>query len=123
MADRPTNPQQYYGTKRVAAWDSHNDDGKEGFTVVYADGYQSWSPRDVFLEAYEPDYYMSFGHALHAMRKHGEKARRPGWATPNVSLSYCVVGEHLHLNTVDDNRVVWEPSQTDILANDWYIVE
>lgn len=30
-----------------------HDDGEEGYIVEYADGYKSWSPRDVFENAYK----------------------------------------------------------------------
>lgn len=45
--------QQYVGTKIVTAWPQVKDD-KEGYAVKYADGYISWSPKEVFEEAYLP---------------------------------------------------------------------
>lgn len=52
---------QYIGTKMVeaepcAAWkytDNHKA-GDPGYRVRYADGYESWSPKDVFERAYLP---------------------------------------------------------------------
>lgn len=52
---------QYIGTKMVeaepcAAWkytDNHKV-GDPGYRVRYADGYESWSPKDVFERAYLP---------------------------------------------------------------------
>lgn len=52
---------QYIGTKMVeaepcAAWkytDNHKV-GDAGYRVRYADGYESWSPKDVFERAYLP---------------------------------------------------------------------
>lgn len=45
--------QQYVGTKIVTAWESEND-GAPGFAVKYADGYISWSPKEMFEAAYLP---------------------------------------------------------------------
>lgn len=43
---------QYIGTKIVSAEPREGTDGREGYKVVYADGYSSWSPKDVFDAAY-----------------------------------------------------------------------
>lgn len=43
--------QDYIGCKRVTAF-SQEKDGKPGYGVIYPDGYQSWSPKDVFECAY-----------------------------------------------------------------------
>lgn len=42
---------QYIGTKIISA-EPCAKDGREGYTVVYKDGYTSWSPADAFEEAY-----------------------------------------------------------------------
>lgn len=42
---------QYIGLKAVQA-EPCMKDGKEGYKVVYADGYESWSPKDVFEKSY-----------------------------------------------------------------------
>ena len=41
----------YIGFKLVQA-EPMEKDGKAGYKVVYADGYESWSPADVFEKAY-----------------------------------------------------------------------
>lgn len=41
----------YIGAKLIKA-EPMTKDGKEGYKVVYPDGYESWSPRDVFENAY-----------------------------------------------------------------------
>lgn len=41
----------YVGVKMVQA-EPMEKDGKEGYKVVYPDGYESWSPKEVFEEAY-----------------------------------------------------------------------
>jgi hypothetical protein len=45
--------QKYIGTKVIQAEPAERD-GKDGYKVVYADGYESWSPKDVFEGAYLP---------------------------------------------------------------------
>lgn len=43
----------YIGVKHIQA-EPMEKDGKAGYKVVYPDGYESWSPKDVFEEAYTP---------------------------------------------------------------------
>lgn len=60
---------KYIGTKTVSAAPAWRVDGKiypkdgqvprvmnreDGYKVVYEDGYESWSPKDVFEKAYKP---------------------------------------------------------------------
>lgn len=49
-----------------------------GYEVEYKDGYKSWSPKDVFEEAYKEFDNMSFGMAIDAL-KNGRAIRRSGW--------------------------------------------
>lgn len=42
---------KYIGTKIVTAYPQEKD-GKPGYGVIYADGYTSWSPKEVFEESY-----------------------------------------------------------------------
>ena len=42
---------KYIGTKIISA-EPCAKDGKDGYTVVYKDGYTSWSPREAFEESY-----------------------------------------------------------------------
>ena len=41
----------YVGVKKVVAWESEKN-GKPGYTVRYEDGYESWSPKEVFERSY-----------------------------------------------------------------------
>lgn len=43
----------YIGTKIIQA-EPQEKDGAPGYRVVYPDGYESWSPKAVFEEAYRP---------------------------------------------------------------------
>jgi len=45
--------QYYIGVKIVIAW-PEDKNGKQGYAVRYEDGYESWSPADVFERAYFP---------------------------------------------------------------------
>lgn len=56
----------------------HDGDTTPGYMVIYEDGYVSWSPQDVFEEAYRPTDGMNFGLATEAMKK-GCKVARAGW--------------------------------------------
>jgi hypothetical protein len=42
----------YIGTKIVQAEPQTDSTGREGYKVVYEDGYESWSPKDVFERCY-----------------------------------------------------------------------
>ena len=55
---------------------------EEGYFVRYKDGYESWSPKDVFEEAYrlvnDEQKNMTFGDAIEVL-KQGGAIRRTGW--------------------------------------------
>lgn len=48
-------------------------DCHDGYYVVYEDGYESWSPKDVFEKAYRACDEMTFGLAVEAVKK-GQKS-------------------------------------------------
>ena len=133
--------EQYIGTKSIHA-EPMEKNGRAGYKVVYAsDGYESWSPKDVFEAAYRPTDGMNFGLALEAA-KMGKKIARTGW---NGKGQYVEIGTDFAYRTLDDNGVLvahedigtnalvfvgtrgrqvgWLASQADMLADDWYIVE
>lgn len=114
---------------------------EEGYKVRYQDGYESFSPKDVFEEAYRPIDGMNFGLAIEAMKK-GKKCRRAGWNGKNqhielaTCISYMTVGG-VYMNVEHEaigNKAIafvgtsgvqmgWLASQADMLADDWEIVE
>lgn len=115
----------------------------EGYLVKYSDGYESWSPKKQFEEAYRESNNMTFGLALEALKK-GKKVARKGWNGKGMFLFLAkstdietdadlTVCEHMQGNlvlpsiimkTADDKFCVgWLASQTDMLAEDWVIVE
>lgn len=132
---------QYIGTKIVHA-EPMEKNGRDGYKVVYApDGYESWSPKDVFEEAYRETSGMSFGLAIEAAKK-GKKIARAGWNGKNqyVELAYCISYKNNAAEVVNVNhcnignkafafvgtsgvQMGWLASQADMLADDWQIVE
>ena len=116
----------YIGVKRISAWPETKDE-QEGYSVVYKDGYQSWSPKDVFEEAYCRCAAMTFGLAIEAMKK-GLKIRLPKWL-PDVFIS---------IQTPDANSkmtapyfyvksrfgmVPWIPTMIEMFSEEWQISE
>jgi len=43
--------ERYIGTKIILAR-PETKDGRDGYAVVYEDGYRSWSPKEIFERAY-----------------------------------------------------------------------
>lgn len=123
---------------------------KDGYIVKYPDGYISWSPKEAFEEAYLECDNMTFGLAIEALKK-GKKVARKGWngnsmfiyihdgsRVETVSLradaikDYCMdrviqyvnINPHIDMKAADGSIIIgWIASQTDMLADDWYIVE
>ena len=128
---------KFIGTKIIHA-EPQVKDGVDGYKVVYSDNYISWSPKNVFEEAYREIDNMSFGLALEALRK-GFKVARKGWNGKGIYIEMQNPDEHSKMtqpylyivttNLITNNQyapkgiVPWLPSQTDILAEDWLIVE
>lgn len=146
----------YIGTKIVTAAPQEKD-GKEGYAVFYPDGYTSWSPKDVFEEAYRVinDGSLTFGLAIEALKK-GYRVARKGWNGKGMWLSLSCDGTRevdaenfwsphnaefarqnggkalvlpaITMKTVDSTGreailMGWLASQTDMLSEDWVIVE
>ena len=149
---------QYIGTKVIQAEPAYRVDGKvfvkanivpygykieDGYKVIYSDGYESWSPKDVFEAAYRATDGMNFGLAIEAA-KMGKKIAREGWngkgmflyhvpaaayppSTEVAKEAFCgsdvPYGAYIAMKTAQGNVVPWLASQTDMLADDWKIVE
>lgn len=147
---------KYIGTKTIKAkpmtrneynkfrgWEIPKDESPadEGYLVEYSDGYVSWSPKDVFEEAYRECDNMTFGLAIEALKK-GMKVARKGW---NGKNQYCELAANISYVNSDKeiincgheaigNKAIafvgtsgiqlgWLASQADMLAEDWRIVE
>lgn len=113
-------------------------------------GYISWSPKVQFDAAYRPADGMSFGIAIEAL-KLGKRVARAGWngkgmwlvlvpgtrqaqlreGTPYreaLDLSECEILPHIDMWTInaEGRRAMlpgWLASQTDMLADDWHLIE
>lgn len=118
-----------------------------GYKVRYADGYESWSPKNVFERAYRRTDGMSFGLAIEAA-KMGRKIARSGWNGKGMWVVYRTgypdgipankntadavgikegelfkVRPYLQMKCADGSFQMWLASQSDILEDDWFIVE
>lgn len=148
---------KYIGTKIIEAVPAIRKGGKvyekyqsipesmdhedEGYKVRYPDGYESFSPKDVFEAAYRETDCLSFGLAIEAAKK-GKRISRRGWNGKNqyVELAERISYENAAHEVVNANheaignkalafvgtsgvQLGWLASQADMLADDWMIVE
>lgn len=123
---------------------------EQGFLVEYMDGgranhkdhvgYISWSPKDVFEQSYKPNGSFSFGDAVELL-KTGKRVARSGWNGKGMWLSYLdpyhnnqfsitekngaegTFSPYIGMKTADNKYIPWLASQTDMLAEDWGIVQ
>lgn len=118
--------------------------GDAGYEVHYhPDGYKSWSPKEAFENAYHEIHEMTFGDAVYMMKRE-KKVQRRGWNGKGMFLYYVPAnsydactpagksisangkvkyGAYIAMKTVTGEVVPWFASQTDMLANDWQVVE
>ncbi len=111
----------------------------EGFA-----GYVSWSPKEQFENAYRTSDAMTFGLAIELMTR-GAKVARGGWNGKGMFLflvagsvfkvnrppllgiysegTEITYGAHIDIKAVDGSVRPWVASQSDMLAEDWVIVE
>jgi hypothetical protein len=113
-------------------------------------GYVSWSPKEQFDAAYRPCTAMTFGLAVEALKR-GMRVARAGWNGANQwvclgagrldlpAASFwnehtrahaeqnggcATVRPYLILKTAQDDILMgWAPSQSDVLAEDWMMVD
>lgn len=120
---------------------------REGYKVKYSDDYISWSPKEVFEEAYRKIDGMNFGLAVEAVKK-GFKIARKGWNGKGMFVVYqkgypqgmscnkqtaeawaLKEGDlfkcepYLQIRMVNGSHSMWVPSINDVLAEDWEIVK
>jgi hypothetical protein len=143
----------YIGTKIIQAVPAQHVDGRAGYQVVYPDGYTSWSPASAFEAAYRQPNAMTFGDALVMLKDGKKVARagwngKGMW----LSLSGPLAGRRISheqfwsgnngdfARTQPDGQAMvlpcitmktatgeilmgWLASQSDMLAEDWQVVE
>ena len=140
---RITDPagRRYIEEKRANGCCENGSTIEDGYKVIYRDGYESWSPKEVFEEAYRQTDGMSFGLALEAC-KMGKRIARKGWNGKGQyvelgrSFTYFTDGKQMHDTYHEDigsqalvfvgtrgRQVGWLASQSDMLADDWRIIE
>ncbi|MCA8018092.1 DUF2829 domain-containing protein [Burkholderia metallica] len=138
---------RYIGTKQITAW-PQDMGGRDGYSVIYADGYTSWSPKDAFEEAYRviegEGQVLTFGDAL-VMLRAGKKVTRAPWKAGGVFVYYvpaaaypaqtgiakhyfgenALVPYHAYLaiKRADETVCVFVPGMDSILADDWIVLE
>ena len=106
---------------------AHGDKAEDGYKVRYPDGYESWSPKGVFEEAYRKASGVSFGLALEAMKK-GKGARLPKWSE-DVIIRAQFPDEHSKMTApylyVESRfgRVPWKETMIELFSDEWEIVE
>jgi len=163
---------QYIGTKVINAkpmtkgaynflrgWKQPDNEHsvEKGYLVEYLDSgkpchpdfdnYISWSPKNVFEEAYKQSGEISFGDAITYL-KLGNKVARKGWNGKGMYLSYkpgypegvpinavyakvhnCKIGDiikympYIEMKTANNCFIPWLASHSDMLANDWEIIK
>ena len=124
----------------------------EGYQIIYKDGYESWSPKDVFEESYRETTALTYGLAIEALRE-GKCVARKGWNGSGMFICKQVPSE-IYCNIIPkmsslpqtakdilfdrdksifyDNQMIivkpdntidsWVASSSDTFAEDWYIV-
>lgn len=114
----------------------------DGYISINAEsGAETWREKELFEENYRRVDGMSFGLAIEAMKK-GKRMARAGWNGKGMWLTFVQPGQWqvstevpgmedqdlltaawIGMKTADSKFVPWLPSQTDMLADDWQIVE
>lgn len=105
----------------------------EGYRVVYHDGDVGWCPKATFEKDNRPCDAMPFGLALEAM-KNGKRVARADWNGKGQWATLIHPGNACHIgfsmqpcfglkNAQDVMQPGWAPSQGDMLADDWMVVE
>lgn len=138
-----------YNKKRGWTLPKDENPKDKGYLVKYPDGYVSWCPKAQFEAAGRPVDGMTFGMAIEAM-KAGKKVARAGWngkgmyvwIMPGSTVKDCKTITDPHLKAIDeaegeirflgsvrmrtatgDVLTGWLASQTDMLSDDWVIVD
>lgn len=77
-----------------------NQENREGYKVIYPDGYVSWCPKEQFEEANRETDGMTFGMALEALKR-GLLVSRKGWNGKGMFI-FLRPADELHIEFVVD---------------------
>ena len=125
---------------------------REGYKVVYEDGYTSWSPEGIFENAYREISNLTFGLAIEAL-KQGKLVARTGWSGKGMFVMKQIPAEigldiipkmqsvqqsakdilvergttlkyenQMLIVKQDGTADSWVPSSSDVFAEDWVIL-
>jgi hypothetical protein len=131
-----------YNTCRGWIIPEDENPNREGYKIIYPDDYISWSPKEIFDEAYRLTDGLTFGLAVEALKK-GFKLARNGWNGKGMFIYYVpensypaltniakkefgdtvLFNAYLAIKNVNGIVSTWVPSINDCLAEDWQIVE
>lgn len=123
---------------------THPDmEDRPGYKFRYKDGYESWSPKEAFEDAYRELNKMTFGDAI-IILKQGGKVTRAGWNGKGMWLKLFHAGHvsddalanslgtsyedtptavsYIAMKTADNKLIPWLASQTDVLSEDWQLI-
>ena len=136
--------EKYIGVKLINAELCLNTFNDEGYRITHEDGSISWHTKEEFEKSYKKTDGLKFGLAIEAV-KLGEKIARQGWNGKGMFVYYVPenkypfstevgksiadlegkveYGAYIAMKTAQGNVVPWLASQTDVLAEDWLIVE
>lgn len=94
------------------------------YVVIQSDGYVYLNPKDVFERKYRSTAAMTFGQAIDLLRV-GYRVARAGWSGKGTWLDLIMSGDRpdIVMSTVDGDTDPWFASLSDILAEDWLIVD
>jgi hypothetical protein len=131
----------YLGVKVVQA-EPEIRDGKDGYKVIYEDGYTSWCPKATFEKHNQELDGMAFHFAIEAVKR-GNKIARHGWNGKGMYVVYkpgypegvpcnsvtakahgITEGQtiyyrpYLEMRAANGQFVPWVASQSDLLEND-----
>jgi hypothetical protein len=132
---------------------NENDENCIGYKVVYGDGYESWSPGTTFEKAYREIDGLTFGDAVEALKQGKRVSRKGWngkgmflWLKPATTIKAEWCRDAFLKNLVEENGgeipglgticmythdstgrkailTGWLASQSDVLSEDWVIVE
>ncbi len=139
----PMKMSEYAQRQEIAVPDWQQDD-EDGYLIRHSTGDESWITREMFLSTYTPVDMMTFEGALFCLKR-GCKVARAGWNGKGMFV-FLVPGStfevnrkpllgifpegtevdyrsHIDMKAANGDIVVWTAAQSDLLADDWTVVD